>query len=187
MLLTRLISSPQTPLLGQLLIDRGLINRDQLNDAMRQQSNQNRNDYKNLGQILIEKNIIADKQLQRCLRWQKVIAKTSILLTLTLAPFQFAQAQGQDNQHSWHASQLAQTGFEQHSQANATSSWDQDSEFSVSLSQVQQQLQQFRPKSSSDQARYNIDSEQVTLSEEGMHYQALLSTSSFGVDISYRF
>lgn len=182
------ITAIGAPRLGQLLLDRGLINSEQLASAIQLQRRKGHHSNasgqrQTLGQILIEQKVIEDKQLRRCLRWQKIIAKTSVWLTLTLSPVHHVHAGGQYNQHSWIASQQRLTSFEQHSHSSLASTWSSNKELTLSI----KQLQQYWPVKNHSTPQYRRTYESVSLHSSGLRYKALLSPKSFGIDVRYHF
>lgn len=188
MLTSLRIKASAPPRLGQLLLDRGLINSEQLASAIQLQHNKEihsgaSNPYQTLGQILIKQKVIGDKQLRRCLRWQKIIAKTSVWLTLTLSPVHLVHAAGQYNQHSWLASQQTLISFEQHSLSSLASTWASNKELTLNI----KQLQQYWPTKNHRKQQYRHVSESVSLHSSGLRYKALLSPKSFGIDATYHF
>lgn len=70
-------------LLGHLLIERNLISREQLDQAIRLQKLTQRQ----LGQILVEQNLISERQIRRLLRVQKRLRTTLLTSILSLTPF----------------------------------------------------------------------------------------------------
>lgn len=74
--------------LGQLLINKGLINSKQLDAAIQQQLTSK----KRLGEILIEQGLLSEQQLHKALRKQNSLRLTATLVAALLSPFQMASA-----------------------------------------------------------------------------------------------
>lgn len=88
--------------LGQLLIDKGLINAKQLDAAIAQQLLSK----KRLGETLVEQGLISERQLAKALKKQNSLRLTATLLAALLSPFQMASADIQRQQTSSSISQL---------------------------------------------------------------------------------
>lgn len=74
--------------LGQILINKGLINQAQLDGAMQLQLTRN----KRLGEILIEQGLISERQLHKALKKQNNLRLAATLVAALLSPFQMASA-----------------------------------------------------------------------------------------------
>lgn len=74
--------------LGQILISKGLITRQQLDDTIKLQLTT----QKRLGELLIEQGLLTEKQLQKALRKQTNVRLTATLIAALLSPFQMASA-----------------------------------------------------------------------------------------------
>ncbi|WP_250657234.1 DUF547 domain-containing protein [Alkalimarinus coralli] len=74
--------------IGSMLVKKGLINPNQLDYAVRLQSETNAP----LGQILIDKHFITDSELHAALSQQSFIRVAAMVIAFTLAPFQLSSA-----------------------------------------------------------------------------------------------
>lgn len=88
--------------LGQLLIDKGLINAKQLDTAIALQLLSK----KRLGEILIEQGLLSERQLTKALKRQNSLRLTATLVAALLSPFQMASADISRQQAPTSASQL---------------------------------------------------------------------------------
>jgi len=70
--------------LGRILVNRGYINEDQLDLALKLQASEN----KMLGQVLIDQGLISEKDLKRTLKQQSRYRYTAAFIALATAPFQ---------------------------------------------------------------------------------------------------
>ncbi|MCY1282123.1 hypothetical protein D9M70_309490 [compost metagenome] len=86
--------------LGQVLINKGLIDRAQLDEAMRLQQ-QSR---KRLGEILVDQGLVSERQLHKALKKQNSLRLAATLVAALLSPFQLASADIQRLQPSGAAS-----------------------------------------------------------------------------------
>jgi hypothetical protein len=68
--------------LGELLLQRKLINHEQLNSAIAEQ----RQSHQPLGEILVEHQLITRRQMQRSLKWQSIIRLAAVVTSFTLSP-----------------------------------------------------------------------------------------------------
>lgn len=75
-------------LIGSMLVKKGLINPNQLDYAIRLQSETNTP----LGQILVDKEFISDEELHSALSQQSFIRVVAMVVAFTLAPFQLSSA-----------------------------------------------------------------------------------------------
>ncbi|WP_339459740.1 hypothetical protein [Pseudomonas sp. EA_105y_Pfl2_R69] len=90
------MSSQQHSRLGQILINKGLINRGQLDTAIQLQlTNQKR-----LGETLIEQGWLTERQLKKALTKQSNLRLAATLIAALLSPFQIASADTQRSQPS---------------------------------------------------------------------------------------
>ncbi|WP_027895916.1 hypothetical protein [Zestomonas thermotolerans] len=78
----------QNSRLGQILIGKGLISRDQLDAAIRAQAGSG----KRLGEILVAQGVLSERQLARALKKQKNLRLAATLIAALLSPFQMASA-----------------------------------------------------------------------------------------------
>lgn len=74
--------------LGQILINKGLIDRTQLDAAIAQQLTSR----KRLGEILIEQGLLTERQLNKALKKQSNLRIAATLVAALLSPFQMASA-----------------------------------------------------------------------------------------------
>ncbi|MGH8351948.1 MAG: hypothetical protein ACRERY_00230 [Pseudomonas sp.] len=74
--------------LGQILINKGLINRAQLDGAIAQQLTSR----KRLGEILVEQGLLTERQLSKALKKQSNLRLAATLVAALLSPFQMASA-----------------------------------------------------------------------------------------------
>ena len=89
--------------IGSVLVRKGLISPNQLDYAIRLQAETNAP----LGQILIDKYFITDTELHSALSQQSLLRVFAVLITFTLAPFQFAHA---DKENSLQLSMVKDIG-----------------------------------------------------------------------------
>jgi hypothetical protein len=82
------MSNTQHSRLGQILINKGLINRDQLDTAIQLQLTS----QKRLGEILVEQGLLSERQLNKALTKQSNLRLTATLVAALLSPFQLASA-----------------------------------------------------------------------------------------------
>lgn len=82
------MSSHHHSRLGQILINKGLINRDQLDAAIQLQLTS----QKRLGEILVEQGCLTEKQLKKALHKQTNLRLAATLVAALLLPFQSAIA-----------------------------------------------------------------------------------------------
>jgi hypothetical protein len=82
------MSNTQHSRLGQILINKGLINRDQLDTAIQLQLTS----QKRLGEILVEQGLLSERQLHKALTKQSNLRLTATLVAALLSPFQLASA-----------------------------------------------------------------------------------------------
>lgn len=82
------MSNPQHSRLGQILINKGLINRAQLDSAIQLQLTS----QKRLGEILIEQGLLSERQLKKALSKQSNLRVAATLVAALLSPFQLASA-----------------------------------------------------------------------------------------------
>ncbi|MFP6848113.1 MAG: hypothetical protein VCA57_05370 [Pseudomonas sp.] len=82
------MSSQQHSRLGQILINKGLINRGQLDAAIQQQLTS----QKRLGEVLIEQGWLTERQLKKALSKQTNLRLAATLIAALLSPFQIASA-----------------------------------------------------------------------------------------------
>ncbi|MCY1526106.1 hypothetical protein D9M68_611100 [compost metagenome] len=80
--------NPQHSRLGQILINKGLINRSQLDSAIQLQLSS----HKRLGEILIEQGLLSERQLRKALKKQSNLRVAATLVAALLSPFQMASA-----------------------------------------------------------------------------------------------
>ena len=82
------MSSQQHSRLCQILINKGLINRGQLDAAIQLQlTNQKR-----LGETLVEQGLLTERQLKKALSKQSNLRLAATLIAALLSPFQIASA-----------------------------------------------------------------------------------------------
>lgn len=74
--------------LGQVLINKGLIDRTQLDAAIQTQIGCN----KRLGEVLIEQGVLSERQLRKALRKQHNLRLAAALVAALMSPFQTASA-----------------------------------------------------------------------------------------------
>lgn len=74
--------------LGQVLINKGLIDRAQLDGAIAQQLTSR----KRLGEILVEQGLLSERQLSKALKKQSNLRVAATLVAALLSPFQMASA-----------------------------------------------------------------------------------------------
>lgn len=82
------MSSQQHSRLGQILINKGLIDRSQLDAAIQAQLSS----QKRLGEILIERGLLSERQLKKALAKQSNLRVAATLVAALLSPFQIASA-----------------------------------------------------------------------------------------------
>jgi hypothetical protein len=82
------MSSQQHSRLGQILINKGLIDRSQLDAAIQMQLTSK----KRLGEILIERGLLSERQLKKALAKQSNLRVAATLVAALLSPFQIASA-----------------------------------------------------------------------------------------------
>lgn len=82
------MSSQQHSRLGQILINKGLIDRSQLDAAIQTQLTS----QKRLGEILIERGLLSERQLKKALTKQSNLRLTATLVAALLSPFQIVSA-----------------------------------------------------------------------------------------------
>ncbi|MEK8079286.1 hypothetical protein [Pseudomonas sp. XK-1] len=82
------MSSQQHSRLGQILINKGLIDRSQLDAAIQAQLTSK----KRLGEILIERGLLSERQLKKALTKQSNLRIAATLVAALLSPFQIASA-----------------------------------------------------------------------------------------------
>jgi hypothetical protein len=82
------MSSQQHSRLGQILINKGLIDRSQLDAAIQAQLTS----QKRLGEILIERGLLTERQLKKALTKQSNLRLTATLVAALLSPFQIVSA-----------------------------------------------------------------------------------------------
>jgi hypothetical protein len=82
------MSSQQHSRLGQILINKGLIDRSQLDAAIQAQLSS----QKRLGEILIERGLLSERQLKKALAKQSNLRVAATLIAALLSPFQIASA-----------------------------------------------------------------------------------------------
>jgi hypothetical protein len=80
--------------LGQILINKGLINRKQLDAAIALQLTS----QKRLGEILVEQGLLTERQLKKALSKQTNLRLAATLVAALLSPFQIVYASTPDNQ-----------------------------------------------------------------------------------------
>jgi len=90
------MSSQQHSRLGQILINKGLINRGQLDAAIQLQLTS----QKRLGEVLIEQGWLSERQLKKALSKQSNLRIAATLVAALLSPFQIATADVQRSQPS---------------------------------------------------------------------------------------
>lgn len=74
--------------LGELLLQRKLLTREQLNSAIAAQQTS----HLPLGEILLERELITARQIERSLKWQSFVRLAAMVTTVTLAPAMAIQA-----------------------------------------------------------------------------------------------
>ncbi|NMZ68955.1 hypothetical protein SAMN05216370_0780 [Pseudomonas peli] len=87
------MSSQQNSRLGQVLINKGLINRGQLDAAIQLQLT----NHKRLGETLIEQGWLSERQLKKALSKQNNLRLAATLVAALLSPFQIASADAPRN------------------------------------------------------------------------------------------
>jgi len=87
------MSSQQHSRLGQILINKGLINRSQLDAAIQLQLT----NHKRLGETLIEQGWLTERQLKKALSKQNNLRLAATLVAALLSPFQIANADAPRN------------------------------------------------------------------------------------------
>ncbi|AYC31989.1 hypothetical protein D3880_06170 [Pseudomonas cavernae] len=92
--------SQQHSRLGLILINKGLISRAQLDQAIRLQLTH----HKRLGEILVEQGLLSERQLSKALKKQSNLRLAATLVAALLSPFQLAAADIQRMQPSNSAS-----------------------------------------------------------------------------------
>lgn len=100
------MSSTQHSRLGQILLNKGLINRAQLDAAIQLQLTS----QKRLGEILVEQGLLSERQLHKALAKQSNLRLAATLVAALLSPFQLASADIQRLQPSSTISQHERPG-----------------------------------------------------------------------------
>lgn len=79
---------PPASRIGDLLLQRGLITRTQLDDAIAEQ----KSSHRYLGEILVSRQLITERQLKQNLKWQSLLRNVCIVTAFALTPWHNAQA-----------------------------------------------------------------------------------------------
>ena len=93
-------SATEPSRLGDLLLQRNLINHEQLDNAIAEQ----RESHQPLGEILVEHKIITRRQMQRSLKWQSIIRLAAVVTSFTLSPLVAASDFKREYQVGYHQS-----------------------------------------------------------------------------------
>ncbi len=101
------MSSQQHSRLGQILINKGLINRGQLDAAIQLQLTSK----KRLGETLIEQGLLTERQLKKALSKQSNLRLAATLIAALLSPFQLASANTSSEQPSAFSQEHAPRGL----------------------------------------------------------------------------
>mgnify|MGYP006957516855 FL=1 len=111
------MSSQQHSRLGQILINKGLINRGQLDAAIQLQlTNQKR-----LGETLVEQGLLTERQLKKALSKQSNLRLAATLIAALLSPFQIASANAPREQPNAVSQEHAPRGLRPMSDAEMSS------------------------------------------------------------------